>query len=74
MTPTKAAATIQRIADSGLDLDTNDYRALVEIAQWLTTIPAPQSIDWAERDEYHLEHYGMSYKAYLAYMSEGEQQ
>lgn len=34
----KAAATIQRIADSGLDIDTQDYRALAEIAAWLARI------------------------------------
>ena len=34
----KAAATIQRIADSGLDIDTQDYQALTEIAAWLALI------------------------------------
>jgi hypothetical protein len=74
MTPITAAATIQRIADSGLDISTENYRALVEVAQWLAALPKPQPVDWAKREEYHQSRYGMSYKAYMAYLSEGEQQ
>jgi hypothetical protein len=45
MTPITAAATIQRIADSGLDISTEDYRALVEVAQWLATLQEPVSTE-----------------------------
>lgn len=40
MTPIEAAATIQRIADSGLDIPVSDYVDLTDIARWLAT-PRP---------------------------------
>lgn len=40
MTPKEAAATIYRIADSGLDIEVNDYVDLTDIARWLAT-PRP---------------------------------